>query len=96
MPAPAKTSTIDFRPDAPEFLADPFPIYGRLREQDPVHWSPRLKAWVLTRYDDVKSVLLDRSISSDRPRLRASATSSNACPPGWCSATRRNTLASGG
>ncbi len=68
MPAAEATHTIDFRPDAPEFLADPFPIYRHLREQDPVHWSPRLKAWVLTRYDDVKSVLLDRTISSDRMR----------------------------
>jgi cytochrome P450 len=59
---------IDFRPDAPDFLADPYPLYRRLRQEDPVHWSPRLKAWVLTRYDDVKRVLLDREISSDRMR----------------------------
>ena len=59
---------IDFRPDAPEFLRDPFPLYRRLREEDPVHWSPRLKAWVLTRYDDCKAVLLDKEISSDRLR----------------------------
>ena len=59
---------IDFRPDAADFLADPFPTYRRLREEDPVHWSPRMKAWVLTRYDDVKRVLLDREISSDRMR----------------------------
>lgn len=59
---------IDFRPDAPEFLADPFPMYRRLREEDPVHWSPRMKSWILTRYDDVKRVLLDREISSDRMR----------------------------
>ena len=59
---------IDFRPDAPEFLRDPFPLFRRLREEDPVHWSPRLKAWVLTRYDDCKAVLLDKEISSDRLR----------------------------
>ena len=59
---------MDFRPDAPEFLADPYPVYRQLRETDPVHWSPRLKAWVLTRYDDVRAVLLDREISSDRMR----------------------------
>ena len=62
------TEAIDFRPDSPEFLSDPFPIYRRLRAQDPVHWSPRLKSWVLTRYDDVRQVLLDREVSSDRMR----------------------------
>ena len=59
---------MDFRPHAPEFLRDPFPVYRRMRAQDPVHWSPRLKAWVLTRYDDVKAVCLDKEMSSDRLR----------------------------
>ena len=50
-------------------LADPFPLYARLRDEDPAHWSPRLKAWVLTRYDDVKRVCLDTgTMSSDRLR----------------------------
>lgn len=69
MPLPAKSApNLDFRPEAPEFLRDPFPLLRRMREEDPVHWSPRLKAWVLTRYDDVKAVLLDKEISSDRLR----------------------------
>lgn len=59
---------IDYRPNDPAFLADPFPLYRRLRDEDPVHWSPRLKAWVLTRYEDVKRVCLDSSMSSDRLR----------------------------
>jgi len=62
------TADLDFRPDAPGFLRDPFPLYRRLRQEDPVHWSPRLKSWVLTRYDDVKAVLLDKEVSSDRLR----------------------------
>ena len=41
----------------PEILADPYPLYRRLREQDPVHWDPYLHAWVVTRYDDVITVL---------------------------------------
>jgi cytochrome P450 len=60
--------TLEFRPDAPEFLRDPFPAFRRMREEDPVHWSPRLKSWVLTRYDDCKAVCLDREMSSDRLR----------------------------
>jgi hypothetical protein len=59
---------IDYKPNDPGFLADPFPLYARLRDEDPVHWSPRLKAWVLTRYEDVRRVCLDANMSSDRLR----------------------------
>jgi len=59
---------IDYKPNDPGVLADPFPLYQRLRDEDPAHWSPRLKAWVLTRYEDVKRVCLDTSMSSDRLR----------------------------
>ncbi len=41
----------------PEVLADPYPLYRRLREESPVHWDPYLHAWVVTRYDDVVTVL---------------------------------------
>jgi cytochrome P450 len=47
-----------FNPFRPEFHADPYPFYRRLREQDPVHQSP-LGFWVLTRYDDCVAVLRD-------------------------------------
>ncbi|MDH3320424.1 MAG: cytochrome P450 [Betaproteobacteria bacterium] len=60
--------SIDYRPDDPAFLADPFPLFRRMQDEDPCHWSPRLKAWVLTRYEDVRRVCLDRELSSDRLR----------------------------
>ena len=50
--------------------ADPYPLYKRLREEDPVHWSEALDAWVLTRYDDVVAVLRDPRFSADRRRAR--------------------------
>ena len=56
----------EFRPEDPAFLADPFPVFARMRDEDPCHWSPRLKSWVLTRYDDVKRVCLGQEMSSDR------------------------------
>ena len=40
-----------FNPLTPEFHANPYPFYQRLRETDPVHLSP-LGLWILTRYDD--------------------------------------------
>jgi hypothetical protein len=45
----------------PAVLADPYPLFRRLREEDPVHWDPFLHAWVVTRYEDVLKVLHDFS-----------------------------------
>jgi pimeloyl-[acyl-carrier protein] synthase len=53
------TSTdVEFNPFLPEFHANPYPFYHRLRAADPVHRTP-MGLWVLTRYDDVVSVLKD-------------------------------------
>ena len=41
----------------PEVLANPYPLFHRLRSEDPVHWDPFLHAWVVTRYNDVVTVL---------------------------------------
>lgn len=41
----------------PETLANPYPLYDRLRTADPVHWDPYLHAWVVTRYADAVQVL---------------------------------------
>src|SRR5438874_293084 len=41
----------------PEVLANPYPLYRHLREEAPVYWDPYLHAWVVTRYDDVITVL---------------------------------------
>jgi cytochrome P450 len=48
----------------PEVLANPYPLFRRLRSEDPVHWDPFLHAWVVTRYSDVLEVLLN--FSADR------------------------------
>ena len=48
----------------PEVLADPYPLYHRLRSEDPVHWDRFLHTWVVTRYADVVKVL--HSFSADR------------------------------
>lgn len=40
----------------PAVLANPYPLYHRLRTEDPVHWDPFLHAWVVTRYTEVITV----------------------------------------
>src|SRR4051812_6568782 len=48
----------------PQVLADPYPLYHRLRNELPVYWDPYLHAWVVTRYADVITVL--HRFSADR------------------------------
>lgn len=48
----------------PAILANPYSLYKRLREADPVHWDPFLHAWVATSYKDVVEVML--RFSADR------------------------------
>jgi cytochrome P450 len=48
----------------PEVLANPYPLYHKLRTEDPVHWDRFLHTWVVTRYPDVLNVL--HSFSADR------------------------------
>jgi cytochrome P450 len=48
----------------PGVLADPYPLYARLREHDPVHWDPYLHSWVVTSYAEVVHVLT--RFSADR------------------------------
>jgi cytochrome P450 len=37
----------------PEVIADPYRYYGRLRDEDPVHWNDTYALWVITRHDDL-------------------------------------------
>lgn len=59
---------IEFDPTRPGVMADPYPIYRRLRAEDPVHWCEALNGWVLTRYDDVRMAQRDARFSADRAR----------------------------
>ncbi|MBW4636527.1 MAG: cytochrome P450 [Iphinoe sp. HA4291-MV1] len=48
---------LKFNPFDKEFHANPYPIYHRLRSEDPVHRYFLEDDWVLTRYADVKAIL---------------------------------------
>jgi pimeloyl-[acyl-carrier protein] synthase len=59
---------LTYNPFLPEVREDPYPQYQALREADPVHRSPFLNMWVLTRYEDVALVLRDQRFSADRTK----------------------------
>lgn len=60
------TTSVMPHPWAPEVVHNPYPVLAYLRENDPVHWDETLNAYLVTRYDDVASLLRDHRMSHDR------------------------------
>jgi pimeloyl-[acyl-carrier protein] synthase len=60
-PLPPEPPLSLYRLLEPEILANPYPLFARLRTHDPVYWDPYLHSWVVTRYADVITVLRDFS-----------------------------------
>jgi len=67
MPAFANEPTYDLF--APEAVANSYPLFKRMRSEDPVHYSESLGYWILTRYRDVEAALHDERLSSNRTAL---------------------------
>ena len=66
-------SGVAWWPLAPEFIDDPYPVYRKLRERDPIHYSILTRQVVISRYADVDRILRDhRSFSNDLKRARSS------------------------
>lgn len=53
-----------FDPSSPEFIADPYPFYHRLRTTDPIHFTP-LGAHVVSCHPDVTAILRDKRFGKD-------------------------------
>ena len=63
------TNSADSNLSGREHNADPYPYYARLRRESPVHkviLPGKEAAWLVTRYDDVVSVLKDDRFVKDR------------------------------
>jgi len=41
-------------------VLDPYPVFNRLRDEGPVFFMPELDHYIVTKYDDVEKILLDR------------------------------------
>jgi len=67
MPPFANEQTYDLF--APEALANSYPLFKRMRSEDPVHYCESGGYWILTRYRDVEAALHDKRLSSNRRAL---------------------------
>ena len=50
---------MDYAPLSPTHAANPYSFYARIRREKPVFYSPYMRSWVVSRYDDVLAILKD-------------------------------------
>jgi cytochrome P450 len=53
-----------FNPLSPEFIANPYPFYHRLRAVEPMHLTP-LGLYVASRHSDITTILRDKRFGKD-------------------------------
>ena len=58
----ALSEAVEFDPSDPGFLADPYPVLNRLREQAPLFYDAGRERWFVTRHEDVRSCLRDKRL----------------------------------
>ena len=61
-------SGVAYNPLSDEVARDPYAVYRRLRDRDPIHRMRLVDAWVLTRYEDADAVLRDHKRFSAQDR----------------------------
>ncbi|TMR03080.1 cytochrome P450 [Actinomadura soli] len=55
-------SVLAYDPWSPEFVANPYPAFERLRADRPVYFDEPTGQWVISRYEDVNALLRDRRL----------------------------------
>lgn len=90
-PTDALTGAFDpgaFNPFAPDQLDNPYPIYAQARRDQPVFYSPRCDLWVVTRYDDICTVVKQPHLFSSAQALESANILPDPVramlPPGSC------------
>ena len=74
---------LGFDPSDPAFIADPYPVYQRLREDHPILWNPATGQWLISRHADVNRLLRDRRLGRTYLHQATHAEFGRQEPPAW-------------
>ncbi len=58
---------LGFDPSDPASIADPYPVYQRLRDEQAILWNPATSHWLISRHADTNRLLLDRGLGLEAP-----------------------------
>ena len=62
MSVPVTPGELGYEPGSPAFIADPYPVFARLRADHPVIHDPTTDQWLVSRFADVGALLRDRRL----------------------------------
>ena len=80
---PATPKELGFDPWSRSFIADPYPVYARLRAGHPVIFEPETNQWVISRYADVNRLLRDRRLGRTYLHVATHAEMGRPEEPEW-------------
>jgi cytochrome P450 len=49
----------NFDPLSEDYLEDPYAYYARFRRESPVFFAPKIRMWVVSRYEDILAIVKD-------------------------------------
>lgn len=76
------TKLVDpLQPLQEEFLQNPYPSFKRMREEEPVFWSPKNKYWIVSRFDDIFGILKDLTYEKHLENWRQVSPLAKIIPP---------------
>ncbi|HLA93844.1 MAG TPA: cytochrome P450 [Actinomycetota bacterium] len=76
-------SELRFAPRDIGFIADPYPVYDELRERSPVLYDEATDHYLISRYEDVNSLLRDKRFGRTYLHQATHAEMGHPDPPEW-------------
>jgi cytochrome P450 len=76
-------ATLGYRPTDPGFVADPYPVFERLRSAGPVIRDAATNQWLVPNFEDVSALLRDKRLGRSYLHVATHEEWGRTAPPAW-------------
>ena len=83
MNVPVTPAGLGYTPADPAFMADPYPVFARLRANHPVVYDPATNQWLVAGFSDVNALLRDRRLGRSYVHVATHEEFGRTPPPAW-------------
>ncbi len=83
MSVPITPAELGYKPGSPAFIADPYPVFARLRADHPLIHDPVTDQWLVSRFADVGALLRDKRLGRSYVHVATHEEFGRTPPPAW-------------